>query len=239
MQPLTKESILPLLDSTLLRQNATAEEIDTLCREALQWGFAAVCVHPCHLERIVRLLRGSPVRAATVVGFPMGCNLAQTKAAEAALCQALGAQELDMVMNIGAAVEGNFALVEKDILAVREAASKTTLKVILETCYLNNEQIEQACLAAVAAGADYVKTSTGFYTGGATLEHVRLMKAVVGNKALVKAAGGIRTMADCQSMVLAGASRIGTGTAGKIAQEGEAGIAPGTGDAPSACGGGY
>lgn len=212
-----KQKILSMLDSTLLKANASVTDILKLCEDAEKYHFAAVCVHPCHVELCKRILKGK-LPVATVVGFPMGANTPETKAYEAADAVRRGADELDMVINIGAAIDGDYKLVEEDIRGVVEAAQGRVVKVILETCYLTDEQKKQVCLAAKRAGASFVKTSTGLAGGGATLEDVRLMKETVGDSLKVKAAGGIRSLAECEKFIEAGAERIGTGTAVKIAE---------------------
>ena len=207
------------IDSTLLKQTATSQQICALCENAINNRFAAVCVQPCYVPLCAKWLNGSPVKVATVIGFPMGANTTAVKAFEAADAVRNGADELDMVINIGLATEGNWAAVRDDIAAVVEAGAGKCVKVIIETCFLDREQIRLACLAAADAGAQYVKTSTGMASGGATEENVRLMKQTVEGRCLVKAAGGIRTLEDCKRMLQAGADRIGTGSAAAIAEE--------------------
>lgn len=207
------------IDSTLLKQTATSQQICALCENAINNRFAAVCVQPCYVPLCAKWLNGSPVKVATVIGFPMGANTTAVKAFEAADAVRNGADELDMVINIGLAKEGNWAAVRDDIAAVVEAGAGKCVKVIIETCFLDREQIRLACLAAADAGAQYVKTSTGMASGGATEENVRLMKQTVEGRCLVKAAGGIRTLEDCKRMLQAGADRIGTGSAAAIAEE--------------------
>lgn len=215
-----KQTIFAKLDSTLLKANAKREDIAKLCEDAEKYRFAAVCVHPCHVELCKKLLNGK-LPVATVIGFPMGANTPETKAFEAADAVKRGADELDMVINIGAAVDGDYKLVEEDIRGVVKAAGGRLVKVILETCYLTDEQKIQVCLAAKRAGASFVKTSTGLAGGGATIEDVRLMKETVGDALKVKAAGGIRSIEECAEFIEAGAERIGTGTAVKIAEGAE------------------
>lgn len=215
-----KQTIFAKLDSTLLKANAKREDIAKLCEDAEKYRFAAVCVHPCHVELCKKLLNGR-LPVATVIGFPMGANTPETKAFEAADAVKRGADELDMVINIGAAVDGDYKLVEEDIRGVVKAAGGRLVKVILETCYLTDEQKIQVCLAAKRAGASFVKTSTGLAGGGATIEDVRLMKETVGDALKVKAAGGIRSIEECAEFIEAGAERIGTGTAVKIAEGAE------------------
>ena len=216
---MNKSDILSKIDSTLLKQTATSEQICALCENAINNRFAAVCVQPCHVPLCAKWLNGSPVKVATVIGFPMGAITTAVKAFEAADAVKNGADELDMVINIGLALEGNWHAVRDDIAAVVEAAQGKCVKVIVETCFLNKEQIAAACREAAQAGAQYVKTSTGMAEGGAKEEDVRLMHDTVLGRCRVKAAGGIRTLADCEKMIAAGAERIGTGNAASIAEE--------------------
>ena len=198
------------IDHTLLKPEATAADIQALCREAKQYGFASVCVNTCYVKLASELLRGSGVKVCCTVGFPLGAMAPKAKAFEAAQAVADGAEEVDMVLWIGALRQGNTAAVQADIEGVVNACHpRAIVKVILETCLLTDAQIETACRLCVAAGADYVKTSTGFSTAGATAEHVALMKRAVGGRAKVKAAGGIRTYEDAKRMIDAGADRIG------------------------------
>lgn len=184
--------------------------METLCREAKTYHFASVCINTCYVPLAASLLKDSGVKVCCTVGFPLGAMATKSKAFEAATAVADGAQEVDMVLNIGAMRAGNYDYVKQDIHAVVEACHpKAHVKVILETCLLTEEQIIKACELCVAAGADFVKTSTGFSTKGATVEHVALMKRAVGDKAKVKAAGGIRTYEDAMAMINAGADRIG------------------------------
>ena len=201
-----------LIDHTLLRPEATRAQVKQLCEEALQWGFAAVCVHSAWIPLVAEQLRGSQVKAGCVVGFPFGANLTSAKCAEAEAAIAAGANEFDMVMNIGALRSGDLALVESDVRAVAEAchARSLRLKVILENAYLDEEQKVKACQLLPPAGADFVKTSTGFAASVATVADVRLMRKTVGPKMGVKAAGGIRTLADAVRLLEAGANRLGT-----------------------------
>jgi len=214
-------ALAALIDHTLLRPDATAAEIDALCEEALTYGFAAVCVQPMWVARCAAVLRGSKMRIASVVGFPLGVTLAEVKRAEAEQLLARGAAELDMVLNIGALKSGDLALVYADIGAVAEVtrAGGAVLKVILETGYLTAEEKVAACVLARAAGADFVKTATGLGPGGATAADVRLMRRVVGDAIGVKAAGGVRTLEQMLEMVRAGANRIGTSAGVRIMQE--------------------
>ena len=203
-------NIAKTIDHTLLKPEATAADIQALCREAKQYGFASVCVNTCYVKLASELLRGSWVKVCCTVGFPLGAMAPKAKAFEAAQAVADGAEEVDMVLWIGAPRQGNTAAVQADIEGVVNACHpRAIVKVILETCLLTDAQIETACRLCVAAGADYVKTSTGFSTAGATAEHVALMKRAVGGRAKVKAAGGIRTYEDAKRMIDAGADRIG------------------------------
>ncbi len=198
-----------MIDHTLLKAFATRDQIKDLCREAAEYHFASVCVNPCHVAYAAELLKNTGVKVCTVIGFPLGANTPEVKAFETRDAIANGAQECDMVINIGAMKDGNIALVERDIHSVVKAAAGVTVKVIIETCYLTDEEKKLACQAAARAGADYVKTSTGFGTGGATPHDVALMRSSIPKKMKVKASGGIRTYEDAQAAVEAGASRIG------------------------------
>lgn len=210
------------IDHTLLKADAKAEDIRRVCAEAKEHGFMSVCVNSCHAALVAEELRGSGVRTCCVVGFPLGAMATEAKAFEALLCVGKGADEVDMVINIGAAKDGNWKLVEADIRAVVNAAHEGhpdkngLVKVIIETCLLTDEEKKLACEAAIRAGADYVKTSTGFSTGGATPEDVALMRSVVGDKLGVKASGGVRTPEDAERMIAAGASRLGTSNGVKL-----------------------
>ena len=198
------------IDHTLLNPAATRADIAKLCAEAKEYRFASVCVNSAHIAEVAAALAGTDVAPCCVVGFPLGAMETEAKAFEAARAAALGAKEIDMVMDIGAAKEGDFARVEADIAAVVSAIQgRAKLKVILECCLLTDEEKTAACLAAKRAGADFVKTSTGFSTGGATEHDVALMRAAVGDDMGVKASGGIRTREDALRMIAAGASRIG------------------------------
>lgn len=205
------------IDHTLLKPEASVEQIRVLCKEAAEHGFAAVCVNPVFVDLAAHLLRGSGVKVATVVGFPLGATLTEIKAAEAKAAIERRADEIDMVINLGAVKSGAWDAVESDIHAVVEAAEGRTVKVIIETCLLTNEEKRQACQAALAAGAHFVKTSTGFSSGGATVEDILLMKEVIGDKALIKASGGVRNREQALAMITAGASRIGTSAGVSIA----------------------
>jgi deoxyribose-phosphate aldolase len=206
-----------LIDHTLLKPNAVAREIEQLCGEALEYGFYSVCINPTHVARCKAILSGSRVKVCTVIGFPLGANMTAVKAYEATSAEELGADEIDMVINIGALKDGELSFVRDDIAAVVEATSKDVItKVILENAYLTTEEKIKACLMCKDAGADFVKTSTGFGPSGATVEDVTLMRYVVGSELGVKAAGGIRDTAMALKMMQAGATRIGASASVKI-----------------------
>ncbi|MBB3934190.1 deoxyribose-phosphate aldolase [Aureimonas phyllosphaerae] len=198
-----------LIDHTILKPEASRADVARHCDEAVANGFASVCVNGVHVAFVAERLRGTPVKTCAVLGFPLGAGGAGAKAAEAAWLVGEGADELDMVLDIGALREGDLDRVCADIAAVREAFKGRVLKVILETCLLNEAQITAACRIAAEAGADFVKTSTGFSTGGASVEVVELMRRTVGPDVGVKASGGIRTAETARAMVAAGANRIG------------------------------
>ncbi|AQY52068.1 deoxyribose-phosphate aldolase [Listeria weihenstephanensis FSL R9-0317] len=203
-------NIAKMIDHTALKPETTKEMILKLTAEAKQYNFASVCVNPTWIELAHEQLAGTGVDVCTVIGFPLGANTSVTKAFEAADAIQKGATEVDMVINIGALKDKNDALVESDIKAVVDAAKgKALVKVIIETCLLTDEEKERACRLAVAAGTDFVKTSTGFSTGGATAEDIALMRKTVGPDIGVKASGGIRTKEDVDKMIEAGATRIG------------------------------
>ncbi len=212
------EDIACMIDHTLLKADATSAQMEKLCAEARQFGFAAVCVNPSWVPLCSRLLGGSGVRVCTVIGFPLGCTSTESKAAEAETAIEQGAEELDMVINLGWLLDGEDRHVMEDIEAVVQAAQGRAVKVIIEVCFLNREQTIRACQLSKKAGATFVKTSTGFGTGGATEEAVRLMRQTVGADMGVKASGGIRTRDDALRMVKAGANRIGTSTGVAIAE---------------------
>ena len=204
------------LDHTLLKADATPADILAVTAEAQAYHTASVCVNTCYTTLVANELRGSGVKTCVVVGFPLGAMATGAKALEAALAVRDGAQEVDMVMNIGAAKAGDWAAVQTDIAAVVLASAPAIVKVILETCLLTDDEKVQACLAAKAAGAAFVKTSTGFSTGGATPEDIALMRKTVGEALGVKASGGVRTREQALSMIAAGASRIGCSSTKKI-----------------------
>lgn len=203
-------NIAGMIDHTLLRADATQEEITKLTAEAKQYGFASVCVNPAWVSYSKEQLSGTDVKVCTVIGFPLGASTSAVKAYETQDAIANGAAEVDMVINVGELKAGNDALVQQDIEAVVKAASgKAIVKVIIETCLLTDDEKVRACKLAVQAGADFVKTSTGFSKGGATKEDVALMKNTVGDQAEVKASGGVRSLEDVKLMIEAGATRIG------------------------------
>lgn len=212
-----------LIDHTLLKPEASESDIKKLCDEAAEFGFASVCVNPAWVKRAAEFLRGTGVPVCTVIGFPLGATLPDVKAYEARRAIFNGAREVDMVINIGALKSGDDCAVEDDIRAVVEAAHENHIlcKVIIETALLTDEEKVRACLAAKNAGADFVKTSTGFSKGGATAHDVALMRHAVGKALGVKASGGVKGIDDARKMFEAGATRIGASVGVKIAQEAE------------------
>lgn len=202
--------IASFIDHTLLKAEATPQQIETLCSEAAQHKFKAVCIAPCHVLRASEHLRGTPVRIATVAGFPLGANRSEVKAIEATLAVRDGAHEIDMVASINAIKNQDWVRVEEDIAQVVKNVPTAVVKVILETALLTPAEIRDACKASENAGAHFVKTSTGFASGGATLDAVRLMRACVSQKVQVKASGGIRKLSEAIAYIEAGATRIGT-----------------------------
>lgn len=210
------KSYASYIDHTLLKPEATKEQIQKICAEAREYGFASVCVNPTWVSLAAAELKEAASKVCTVIGFPLGTSTSATKAFETKDAIANGADEIDMVINIGALKSKQYKAVEKDIRAVVEAANGTLVKVIIETCLLSKEEKMKACELAVSAGADFVKTSTGFSTGGATVEDVALMRQTVGPKIGVKASGGVRSLEDLESMVKAGATRIGASSGVKI-----------------------
>ncbi len=210
---MNKQELAKYIDHTILKPQAQQADIEKLCDEAAQYGFASVCVNPCHVPLCVEKLQGSGVDVCTVIGFPLGANTTQIKTQEAALAASQGATELDMVINVGALKDGNSAYVEDDIKAVVQTVAKVNakaiVKVIIETCLLTDEEKKTACSLAKSAGAHFVKTSTGFSTGGATEADIALMRATVGPDMGVKASGGIKNYEQTMGMIKAGATRIG------------------------------
>jgi deoxyribose-phosphate aldolase len=216
-----KREVAKLIDHTLLKATATPEQIARLCEEATKYHFASVCVNPCNVAQCARLLAGTGVAVCTVIGFPLGANTPQTKAFETREAVASGATEVDTVINVGALKARNRDTVYDDIKAVVGAANGARVKVILETCYLTDEEKALACQVATQAGANFVKTSTGFGPAGATAHDVALMKASIGPGMEVKASGGIHSYEDAMSMVEAGATRIGASAGIQIVEAAE------------------
>lgn len=215
-------SIASFIDHTLLKQDATAEQIDQLCREAAEYHFASVCVNPYYVARCVKNLKDTGVKVCTVIGFPLGATTTESKVFEALQAVKSGAQEIDMVMNISAMKSKNFKGIESEIQALAAVVEgSAVLKVILETCLLTEEEKVLACQIAKRSGADFVKTSTGFSSGGATVEDVALLRRTVGKDMGVKASGGIRDYATAKAMLDAGASRIGASAGVAIVKEEE------------------
>ena len=214
------KNILGMIDHTVLKPEATINMIETLCKEAMEYNFAAVCVNPYYVRLCKEILKDSKVKVATVIGFPLGANTKEVKAFETIDAIKNGADEIDMVINIGALKHKDYELVKEDIKAVVGAAKgKAIVKVIIETCLLTEEEKVKACELSMEAEADFVKTSTGFSTGGATIEDVKLMKSIVGEKLEVKASGGVRDLDSAKQMIEAGATRLGTSSGVKIAKE--------------------
>ena len=197
------------IDHTILKPETTKAQILTLCEEAKQFNFASVCVNPTWVATCANELKGTDVKVCTVIGFPLGATFKEVKAYETKLAIENGASEIDMVINVGAAKDQNWELVYEDIKAVVEAANGVLVKVIIETCLLTDEEKVKACEMAVKAGAHFVKTSTGFSTGGATPEDIKLMRETVGPEMGVKASGGVRSIEDAEAVIKNGATRIG------------------------------
>jgi len=213
---ISKEELAQLIDSTLVRATATKGEVEKFCKEATEYGFRCVVVNPIYVKFAAKLLEGSNVRVCSTVGFPFGVSLPEIKALEAVKAVEDGADELDMVINFSALKSGDYDAVKQDIAAVvdvKRLSKEIIVKAIIETSYLTRDEKIIACKLAKEAGADFVKTSTGLFGEGATVEDVRLMQQTVGENMGVKAAGGIRTYADAVAMIEAGADRIGTSTA--------------------------
>ena len=220
-RPPAPKEILALIDVSRLKPEAMPEQVDRMCADAVQYGFASVCVNPIYIARVVERVRGSAVAPSAVVGFPFGATLPQVKAFEAGQVIQAGCREIDMVLPIGELKVGNYHSVAEDLLAVVCVCHPegVLVKVIFETAYLDLRQKVAACLIAMETGADFVKTSTGFALVGATVEDVALMRSLVGGRLGVKAAGGIRTLADCQAIVAAGATRLATSSDVAIVRE--------------------
>ena len=207
------------IDHTILKATATYDDILKLCNEAVKYDFKSVCVNPSNVALAHKLLSGSDVLTCTVVGFPLGATPSDVKAYETTRCIQDGADEIDMVINIGMAKAHNWEYIYEDVKAVMDAAKGVLVKVIIECCYLTDEEKVEACKACVRAGADYVKTSTGFGTGGATPADVKLMKETVGDACMVKAAGGVRNKEQFLEMISLGADRIGCSCGVQIMEE--------------------
>jgi len=214
-----KQQLANMIDHSLLRPNASGEQLAKLCQEAMEYKFKSVCVNPIHVAEAVQLLKGPQVLVCSVVGFPFGTHSHNTKGFEAEEVIRLGAQEIDMVIRVGELKDGKDHDVLEDIKSVVQAAKGHPVKVILETCYLTSQEIIRGCRLSIDAGASFVKTSTGFAEAGAKVEDVRLMRETVGKDFGVKAAGGIRTLEDALKMIEAGATRLGTSASVAIIQQ--------------------
>lgn len=215
-----KKTLASYIDHTILKADAQVKDVEKLCKEAAEFEFASVCVNAANTKRAAELLKGTVVKVCTVVGFPLGATLPQVKAFEAEEAIKNGAGEVDMVINVGALKSGQLDIVENDIKAVATACkNKALLKVIIETCLLTNEEKITACELAKKAGADFVKTSTGFSTGGATVEDIKLMRKTVGPTMGVKASGGVRDLETSLKMIEAGATRIGASASVNIVND--------------------
>ncbi len=217
------KQIMNMVDHTNLKQGALIADFEKLCAEAVKYGFKSVCVHPSQIALCKELLKGSDVLVCTVVGFPLGENTTEVKAFEAKNAAEKGADEIDMVISNSMAKRGEFDAITAEINAVVASAPNCTHKVIIETCLLTEEEIKSVTKAVVNSNADFVKTSTGFCGGGATVHNVAIMKSVTGDKKLIKAAGGVAGAKDAIAMIEAGASRLGTSKGGIIASELESG----------------
>ena len=221
---MTNSEIVNIIDHTLLKSTATISDIETLCQEAINYNFASVCVNPCWVKVASEYIKANKntdydVKTCTVIGFPLGANTKDVKIYETENAIENGAQEIDMVINIGLAKMGSWELVEEEIAGVVKAAKGNCVKVIIETCYLTEEEIRQACEVALKANASFVKTSTGFGTSGATSENVKIMRNAVEDKLGVKAAGGIRDKKSALEMIEAGANRLGCSAGKEIISE--------------------
>ncbi|MBN2285951.1 MAG: deoxyribose-phosphate aldolase [Tissierellales bacterium] len=216
------KNLASYIDHTILKPEATSQDIQRVCLEAVQYQFASVCVNPYYVRQVSELLKDSPVKVTSVIGFPLGCTLKEVKAFEARMAVNAGADELDMVINIGALKSKDYQTVLEDIKAVVDAAEGCTVKVIIEACLLTDDEKVKACQLAVEAGANFVKTSTGFSKGGAEAKDIALMKKAVGNQAKVKASGGIKNYQITMEMIEAGAERIGASSSIDIVEGAEA-----------------
>lgn len=219
MAVIDKNTMASMIDHTILKAGTTKEQVIELCSQAKEYGFASVCVSPCFVKLAAKELKGSKVKVCTVIGFPHGVNSTQVKAFEAKKAVEDGAQEVDMVIHVGALKEGDHEYVHNDILEVVKASKGALVKVILETCYLTDKEKVTACEIAKKAGANFVKTSTGFGSGGATAADIALMRKAVGKELGVKASGGVRSLAEALAMIEAGANRIGTSSGISIINE--------------------
>lgn len=214
-----KEELAKMIDHTILKPQATKESIENLCKEALEYKFASVCINPTNIELAAKMLKGSEVKVCTVIGFPLGANTTEVKVFETKDAIAKGANEVDMVINIGKLKDKDYDYVQKDIKSVVEAADKKAVtKVIIETCLLTDDEKIMACKLAKDAGADFVKTSTGFSTGGATPADIKLMRETVGPDMGVKASGGVRSIEDAEAVIKNGATRIGASSSIEIVE---------------------
>lgn len=211
------------IDHTILKADAKKLDIKRVCDEAKKYKFASVCVNPANVKYVESQLKGSDVKSCAVIGFPLGANTQETKVFEAKDCIKNGADEIDMVINIGALKSGEHNRVYEEIKAIREACKDKILKVIIETCYLSDEEKKKACELSLKAKADFVKTSTGFGTNGATFDDVKLMKKTVGDKAKIKASGGIRDHETALKYIELGATRLGTSSGITIVENGKSG----------------
>jgi deoxyribose-phosphate aldolase len=225
MKRITGAVLAGMIDHTILKPDATPQEVEAICKEALEYNFASVCVNPSYVTLVSERLSNSTVKVCAVIGFPLGATTTGSKVYEAEEAISNGAQEVDMVINVGRLKAGDVRFVEEDIRAVVAAAHarSTIVKVIIETCLLTENEKEEACSIAKRAGSDFVKTSTGFNKGGATPADVALMRRIVGASMGVKASGGVRSYADAVLMIENGATRIGTSSGVKIVQEGNQG----------------
>lgn len=213
------DNILGKIDHTALKADTGKDQIEKLCKEAIEYGFAAVCVNPYYVSYCKEILKNTDIKLATVIGFPLGASTKEAKAFETKDAINNGADEVDMVINIAALKNGNYNDVRDDIGAVVEASGKALVKVIIETSLLSEDEKVRACEIAKEAGADYVKTSTGFSTAGASVEDVKLMRDIVGREMGVKASGGVRDLKTAKKMIEAGATRIGASSGVEIAKE--------------------
>jgi deoxyribose-phosphate aldolase len=210
------KDLASIIDHTILGADTTKEDVREKCQEAREYDFASVCVNPSFVKLVKEELEGAEAKVCTVIGFPLGATTTESKVFTTKEAIENGADEIDMVLNLGAVKSGDWKLVEEDISQVVTASKDKIVKVILETCYLNAEEKEKACQIVKSAGADFVKTSTGFGPGGATIEDVKLMREVVGDDLGVKASGGIGSVTDAQNMITAGATRIGASSGVEI-----------------------